>query len=338
MLLIIILNLSACGSVDNSEKTEEKEWVNSFYTTGENSINATDSSGQSVEISPDELIFVEYTIDKEEVHFNYLGEDYCVNLRGGIKKLGEYRAPTHAEIIENRTLRDFLIPDMTYMEHIYSLNYLETNALVKYGTDATLEPKYGFFTNETEIIPLSQRDTVHVVCEVRNGETVESYLIDINGQVGFIRKSYIEFDMNYFVELDAQKAAEEAAVEKAEAERIAAEKAAAEKANQVIEVKATEILKLAENRNFDGVPPNGSTKEIYNKYNGKKVEISGKVEDLAWGYVYLNCNDKGYNSVGANTTLVVYCKVKDPSKYSKGQNVTITGTANCYTYAVVIEE
>lgn len=110
------------------------------------------------------------------------------------------------------------------------------------------------------------------------------------------------------------------------------------KDTEILEVTATEILKLAENENFSNVPFNASTEEIYNKYDGNIVTISGKIEDIKYGSIYLNCNDGGYNSVGADTTLVVYCKVANSDNYSIGQEVTITGTANCYRYAVVIEE
>lgn len=106
----------------------------------------------------------------------------------------------------------------------------------------------------------------------------------------------------------------------------------------ILEVTATEILKLAENQNFEGLPFNASTKEIYNVYDNKRVAISGTIEDIQYDSIYLNCNDKGYNSVGADTTLVVYCKVKDLSKYNIGQEVSITGTANCYRYSVIINE
>ena len=120
--------------------------------------------------------------------------------------------------------------------------------------------------------------------------------------------------------------------------------------NAIINVTAAEILKLAENKNFDGLPFNAATKEIYNVYENKRVKISGTIEDIVEGQVcmdgrnnydgliYLNCNDKGYNSVGANTSLVVYCKAKNLSNYSIGQKVEVTGVAHCYTYAVVIED
>lgn len=103
-------------------------------------------------------------------------------------------------------------------------------------------------------------------------------------------------------------------------------------------VTATKILKLAENQNFEGLPFNASTKEIYDVYDNKRVTISGTIEDIQYDNIYLNCNDEGYNSVGADTTLVVYCKVKDLSKYNIGQEVSITGTANCYRYSVIINE
>lgn len=106
----------------------------------------------------------------------------------------------------------------------------------------------------------------------------------------------------------------------------------------ILEVTATEILKLAENQNFEGLPFNASTKEIYDVYDNKRVTITGTIEDIQYDSIYLNCNDKGYNSVGADTTLVVYCKVKDLSKYNIGQEVSITGTANCYRYSVIINE
>lgn len=101
---------------------------------------------------------------------------------------------------------------------------------------------------------------------------------------------------------------------------------------KIIEVTATEILKLSENNNFKGIPFNGATKEIYDVHNDKRVTISGRVEDILHDYVYLNYDDRGHNS------YVVYCKVKDVSKYSIGQEVAITGVAKCYKYATAVFE
>lgn len=112
--------------------------------------------------------------------------------------------------------------------------------------------------------------------------------------------------------------------------------------DNVLEVTARDILLLAENKNFDGLPFNAATKEIYEVYNDKLVTISGTIYDIQnYGgeyTIYLDSDDKGYNYVGADTTLVVYCKVKDIADYEIGQSVSVTGIAKCYTYAVIVEE
>lgn len=114
-----------------------------------------------------------------------------------------------------------------------------------------------------------------------------------------------------------------------------------ENVTKPLEVTATELLYLGENKNFDGLPFNASTKEIYDVYNDKLVTVSGTIEDIQYydGYLlYLNCDDTGYNSVGAEPNIVVYCRVQNIDNYTIGQTVSITGIAKCYTYSVVIEE
>lgn len=103
------------------------------------------------------------------------------------------------------------------------------------------------------------------------------------------------------------------------------------------EVQASELLKMSENKNFDNVPFNGATAEIYNKYNGKIIKITGTVQDVQGEFIYLDCNDDGYNTVGANTTSVVYYVAKNPQDFSVGNQIQVVGKAYCYTQAIVIK-
>lgn len=103
------------------------------------------------------------------------------------------------------------------------------------------------------------------------------------------------------------------------------------------EVQASELLKMSENKNFDDVPFNGATAEIYNKYNGKIIKITGTVQDIQGNCIYLDCDDDGYNTVGANTTSVVYYVAKNPQDFSVGSQIQAVGKAYCYTQAIVIK-
>ncbi|MBR5509370.1 MAG: hypothetical protein IKV59_04900 [Lachnospiraceae bacterium] len=55
----------------------------------------------------------------------------------------------------------------------------------------------------------------------------------------------------------------------------------------ILEITATELLYLGENKNFEGLPINASTKEIYDTYNDKRVKVSGTIEDIQYYEGYL---------------------------------------------------